>query len=393
MHPEPRPRVSDRKIWVVIGTLLIGAIGLAVTLSLMPAATVEGKAPEPGGRIQLELRTSSWIFGVGTGLSMALMTVSFYELLSLFLQWGIWRRFDRSTFDAFFGEGAADHCGAGIILLQADKFDVLLEQYKLGNPTEAINSQPKGRLFKAREWVNFCDTQGARAIIAAFRELGLDAPKLHLMERGDASTESTAESQAPFVISMGLAYSDETVKRVGEVCHNWMRIERTDEYGDVVEVLRNLVPDKLDRLEFVNIDPDFRRLVPREWDLRKWLEGDSKIRDYAVILRHTQIRQDGHRQVTFVVAGFTERGTEAAGTFLAANWRQLWAEHVKGKHDSGSLGDFVLLIEGPSHWQKIEEWGSDRNLPAITPSRLVDIAPHIEEGPWVKRMGPQAASV
>jgi hypothetical protein len=386
MSNEPRPRVRDRKTLAVLVILAIGVIGLALVLWRQPAATIEGEIPSSAGRVKLDLKSGSWTFGLGIGVFMALTTVSAYELLSLGIQWGLWKTRDRYAFDAFFGEDASDRCGEGVIILQADKIEALLEEYRLGDIREEIDSHPANRLYKAREWLNEQDTQGAREIIAAFRGLGLDAPMLETRgrEKPKDQTPSSKYLESPFVITMGLAFSEETDSLVNKLCRSWMRIGKMEKYGDVVEFLHNLVPETLTRLAHKEgKSADFRSLIPRIWDLQKWLGRDASVRDYAILLRHTET--DGKRRVKFVVAGFTERGTAAAGKYLAKNWRNLWREYVKGRHAADSFGDFVLVIEGPSYWQDIREWDLDPYL-TITPEKLLKATPHLVDTVWVQRM-------
>jgi len=97
-------------------------------------------------------------------------------------------------------------------------------------------------------------------------------------------------------------------------------------------------------------------------------------------LRHCHKNSEGSRLVTFVLAGFTERGTAAAGAYLAQNWKSLVIHHKLGT----SLDNFLLVIEGPSDWSNIKEWAPDPKLHPITPSRLKDIAPQLSEGPWIE---------
>jgi len=100
--------------------------------------------------------------------------------------------------------------------------------------------------------------------------------------------------------------------------------------------------------------------------------GAPDVRDYAVILRHTQQKPNRHRKVVFALGGFTERGTAAAGRYLAHNWFELWERHVQGVFDSGSLGDFLVVLEGPSLPESVSEWWSEDEGLNVTPQRLFD---------------------
>ncbi len=41
---------------------------------------------------------------------------------------------------------------------------------------------------------------------------------------------------------------------------------------------------------------------------------------------------------------------------MAEKWPKLWEDHVRGSAFSGSLGDFLILIEGPSDPDRLDEW-------------------------------------
>ena len=390
---EPRPRFRQRKTLAVILLLAFATFGIIVTNLCTPSVILNGALLN--GKITLTPQPVHWSLPLITTFFISLFTVSAYELLSVVLQWGLWVKFDRKVFDQFFGDDASDLCGAGVIQLQADKIDVLLKQYQespyqknpMPNIKAAIDSKPDGRLFKAREWMNYFDTIGAKEIIRQFRDLGLDSPQLHPIERSALIDEAMhPEEQPPFIISMGLGFSVKTDKLLQHVCDGWMKVSLVERYGDVLDLLQNLVPNQLKLLEVVVAEnPNFRRLLPKgDWTLTKWLEFVST-RDYAIILRHTEKNRQGRRQMKFVLAGFTERGTAAAGEYLARNWKQLWQAYVKNDYKKDGLGDFMLVIEGPSQWKDIKEWSSDPYLGAITPERLAVSAPYLNT-PWVARI-------
>jgi hypothetical protein len=98
-------------------------------------------------------------------------------------------------------------------------------------------------------------------------------------------------------------------------------------------------------------------------------DENEDVRDYALILRHTQM-EDDYRHIRLVLAGFTERGTAAAGRYLAEHWRDLYSDHVKGHLTDGCLGDFLIMIEGPSRPESVGKWKEDRDFKAITPHTL-----------------------
>lgn len=381
---------------ILLVLLILGAISFVGIQVLKPLETVEKPTPEHNNSVQYVIRSNPWI-NLGIGFSMTLMTVSLYELLNLVFRWLYWRSFnrDRAAFDAFFGDGASDNSGAGIIVLQADNINNLLEEYRVGNLQETINKTPTRRLYKAREWVNFLDIQGAQALVEAFNKLGLDAPTLLPMRRGSPGYTQALE-QAPFIITMGLAFTQETVELVQKVGKNWMFIETTPEFGDVVELWKSLVPFSSSGSKFKSSDKhtDFVILSPKNWNLANWVEYGQKaankeinkedIDDYAIILRHTDTdKTSGKRQVRLVLAGFTERGTAAAGAYLAKHWKSFRDKNVKNQYISGSLGDFMLVIRGPSYWENIQEWEEHKELIRITPKSLKDLK---VVTPWAERM-------
>jgi hypothetical protein len=380
---EPRPRLGRRKL-KALGILLSMALIGFVALNLLPSQEISGKLSEDG---KITLRPQSiWYRTLLISLCTSLFTISVYELASVTLQRSIWE--GRKEFDQFFGDDASGCCGKSVIFLQADKIDALLEEYGVSGIKDKIDSQTKGRLFKAREWMNYFDTKGAKALIKKFRDLGLDSPQLVPVERAEEIRESHyVAEQTPFTITMGLGFSMQTDVLLRDACSGWMRVVYDDVYGDALELLYNFVPPKLNGLRSEAVEGEFRRLLPAgDWSLAKWIDDEPKapVNDYAIILRHTELDDNGHRLLKFVLAGFTERGTAAAGEYLAQNWRALWLKYVKGEHNRKGFGDFLLVIEGPSHWKDdIKGWSE--SLPAIRPADLKRIAPKLDT-PWVNRL-------
>jgi hypothetical protein len=111
--------------------------------------------------------------------------------------------------------------------------------------------------------------------------------------------------------------------------------------------------------------------------MRSWINmidnpDSADVRDYAVILRHTQQKPNHSRKVVFALGGFTERGTAVAGRYLAENWFELWSRHVEGEFDKGSLGDFLIVIEGPSLPDSVNDWWSEDISLNVTPQFLYE---------------------
>jgi hypothetical protein len=110
--------------------------------------------------------------------------------------------------------------------------------------------------------------------------------------------------------------------------------------------------------------------VARDWTLEKWLKGTAGLKDYSVIIRHTASLGNRH-QVRFILAGFTEDNTVAAGRYFVDRWESLWREFVD--HKKEGTGDFVVVISGDSKteetWQKMPDVAiNHQKLQAAAPS-------------------------
>jgi hypothetical protein len=303
------------------------------------------------------------------GVAMALITVSIFELFKVSLHWVIYNWSFRKTFDQFFGDNASSHTSKGVIILQSDEIQTLLRKL-IGEP---IKITAEHRSFKARVWVNRWDVEGAKLLREAFQTRRLDAPEFQPV---DHKFSPKIAPDAPFAISMGLGFTDFTKELTEDL--PWLRIKCDSQHGDCVFLKQELIPPGLQMLcphdkKNTDIDADgFTRLLPDNWDLQKWLDSPRESRDFAIILRRTLIRTDGQRQVRFVLAGFTEIGTAAAGKFLAEKWPDLWKKYVRKELKTDSRGDFLAIVEGPSDASAV--WSEDPYFPAIT-------------APTVKRLG------
>jgi hypothetical protein len=328
---------------------------------------------------------------------VAVVTVCMYELVRVFFERAFYRRSMRYEFDAFFGTGASDNIRHGVIVLQSDNVEVLAAQLGLALP-DGLKSMTgvdaTSRVYKARNWINRWDTEGARALAWEFRRRVTDAPELRPVEHKivDGKPQISrldVDANAPFEISMGLGFTDETTSEVKSICSPWMYIERHPIYGDVIALNRLLLKEEgggEKRIETMQSSLSEKHvcLVPPGWDIDLWLKSDQSVKDYAIILRHT--RTTGHhRQIFFVLAGFTERGTAAAGHYLATHWKQLHRRLVAGRHDKRSFGDFLLLIGGPSSSpERVAEWREDTRLPPVTGPRIRETIGDID-CEWVRR--------
>lgn len=289
------------------------------------------------------------------------------------------------AFDEFFGVSMPDH--DGVLILQSDLMDSVLPDS--GNLRE--HAQPKSRLYKARTFVNTFDLQGALSVQEAFQRHHRKSPRLIVRDHSD---KNSSYHEAVFKISMGLGFSDATTKALqNRTCGPWMSISRIG--GDALSIREDLFPGftKAD----IKSEPDperpgFLRILPSDWNnkyVEKWIQmlppvNGPDVDDYALIFRNT--RPGIQRQVLFVVAGFTERSTSLAGQYLSANWTRLWARHVRQSPYTGTLGDFLLVIRGPSDIDRISEWSEVPEF-EITPNVLRQLNVDCE---WSSRLSPNS---
>jgi hypothetical protein len=298
----------------------------------------------------------------------------------------------------------------GVIFLISDKIEELHPDWK--GPIG-----PECRVFKAREWANSWDMDGAREIRDMFSLRNLVSPRVIVLPREQQPKTPQLEDHflhskmegAPFAISLGID-SVFSTKFTHDL--DFLRLlrypHRTDSnpvnpnpgsnpWGDglllglkraeLSDVALEVTPDKdlikaaekcnLLLIPFVGKKPDEpwadcapHHLVPMKkkglvaggksedrpepWEVGPWLKNPDQCNDFAFILRRTEIIGDRRRRVYFVVAGFTERGTAAASRFLREQWSTLYEAGAEKKPDRG---DFFLIIYGPSNpnakWKKV----------------------------------------
>jgi len=241
---------------------------------------------------------------------------------------------------------------------------------------EEVRIPPPSRLFKARFWINRWDAEGAFAICEGLREQGLGSPKVDLRQHGHLMNAS------PFEIAMGLGYTDRTNDAILG-CADWMHNDAWWDCGDALSLHRSLIPK--DAETHFEIDPPakkskgFRRLLPLGWGLNTaghepgtrymhdWEQERHDVQDYAIIFRRAE-----SGRVHFVLAGFTEKGTAAAGHYLANHWSKgLW-KYVKPRSRASaavldSSHDFLVVIRG--HSNNPEDWEEVKSF-AVTPAKL-----------------------
>lgn len=386
MQGEARPQLSLNKIAPYLGLLLIGTVALLFVFGpdqfmLKPASPSTVVGALPTSQFVLVKQGSPLALVLGAFLT-ALITVSLFELLKLTLQHLLWMTSKRKKLNTFFGDGSVENSGAAEVIAQSDRLNVVLAD--LVDSDAKLQDMPHSRLYKARSWINRFDADGGRQVIKLFRDEGLAAPTLKPVDRGRVGKPESI----PFKVLLGLGFTDEAKKLIDGRFESWLRIVVTGK-GDAISLRRSLLPgDWESRLDGTPdpTDAAFVTLLAKNWNLDDWLSGSKFVRDYAVILRHTADAGGGSKSCTyFWLAGFTERGTAAAGRYFAENWEDLYQRLVKPKEETRiwqgasarsmkrGRGDFMIVIEGPSHDKDLSAgpWSQVSGF-AITPELLLE---------------------
>jgi hypothetical protein len=295
----------------------------------------------------------------------------------------------KTAFAEFFGGGALGKDARespfktrGVIVLHSDLIESLTDGW-----TSLRQIVGHNRPYKARRWINACDTDAAQAIMQIFAQYSNTIPKLIF----NYETRPEDTSSVPFEITLG-GFGKKTRDEVKEFGKGWAAYKEMKDCGDVLTLHENC--GQSERLSMSKTNGPFRFVLPIRWGngvtyMRRFEEVLARstrdrdfIRDYALILRNTETLPT--RKVHFYLCGFTEVGTAAAGYFLAANWPQLWKEHVKDQATGPSRGDFCIVIEGPSGNLRDLDRGWDQVL-KITPQSLKD-QDFGDDCEWAKRM-------
>ena len=305
------------------------------------------------------------LLGFGTAL-VSVVAIKFLEnAMSQAL-----RRKKSKKFVRFFGAGSLSKNERGHIILQADDIGTLMQDLTgKDSPTDlaikdALELPTNNRLFKARQWVNARDAKSAKIVRDELRRQEFPTPEMYIIGRGNSSDPFREHTSAPYIISMGLAFTDTTKSTAKAVNPNefCFYIKPDTERGDAIVVNGNYI-SKTDE-DFETSKPivigkrEFFELFPCGWKIQDWKDGKKDLKDYAVIIRHTATVPDPagispRKQVRFVLAGFTEDSTVAAGRYLANRWEMLHDRYVS--IEGG--GDFVAVIPGKA--QSEHTWPSD----------------------------------
>jgi DNA-binding winged helix-turn-helix (wHTH) protein len=291
---------------------------------------------------------------------------------------------DAQAFEEFFGPGTADTAAKfshGAVVVQADHLDRLAVAPEI-NVNDSIRKTPGNRSYKARTWVNYNDLLCTQALVKLFESHSLKPPQTVLSVR-NSREDLNLPAETAFIAAVGLGFTDRSTRAL-KICHPWMRVSRTSPAGDAIAihpklVLRYHTLETAEKNGYLKApdEPDFWIRLPHGWSdtyldtWLEWLDIDNTVetaQDYAIILRHTQLI-GGQKQILFVLAGFTERGSAIAGRYLALHWRQLWKNYVEDQPDDG---DFLALIEGPSDPGLTRSWQEDKSF-TITPQIIHDL--------------------
>lgn len=258
--------------------------------------------------------------------------------------------------DEFFGTDASTRTSEGEIVLQADFVDKFVKETKTD-----FNTLPKNRMFKARNFINRWDAQGAREVGMIFRVEYLDAPD-YVFGATKTSELIDPGKDCPFRFCMGLGFHTATMGHIDKFWGGILKVQVDNQYGDVVIVRTEKwklddAPSKITKT--FSKDNEWITLTPNEWDVISWntrKTSDGKkgvdLYDYAIILRRAT-KEGGKVRTEFVLAGFTEVGTAAAGFYMRRNWEQMYRDYVRRDPDNGSFG---IIICGPSDSEKFDEW-------------------------------------
>jgi hypothetical protein len=276
------------------------------------------------------------------------------------------------AFGEFWGYGASQDAK---IIVQSDNIETLGSSAGLGNEESClrrIRTNPSSRVFKARTWVDDHDVRACIQIRDHFHKQGIPAPGfVHLSRK-----RNDTYPKAPFVVSLGLGFTDET-RTIRDRCEEWLRIPNKTQWGDVLSLNNKLlavksVKEQIDRLKLEpKVDPEnsktFQCFIPVRWTLDQWLGIETySCPDYAIILRYTIGIEEEETQHHLVAAGFTERSTFIAARYLAENWKKIYDDERVGG------GDFLVVTTGPSNPSDLSKWSSVKHSCIVTPKHVLD---------------------
>lgn len=365
-----RAVTGDKRMQVAF-IILVASVLLLGIAHCAPDSRMVERPREQTTTAQGELRaaesrfeTPLWKF-LANGLLLSLTAVACYEIVNVAFNHWVSRAREWRALSDFFGVDVELYSSAGQIVLQEDNIDKVLTDSGFTNATAIIDGSPKNRLYKARRWANAFDAEGAWRIAEIFRASDLEPPAVLIEKRGD----NPLRAESRFQIAMGLGFHSASGQVFSELGVGWIGIAHHDRCGDALQLSERLLPVKeMESIEILKDDTtQLKTLMPRGWKHSTWKNGSSES-DYAVIVRHAS--HDRGVPVRFVVAGFTEHGTSAAGRYLHKNWRELNRKFVTSKDGRAGRGNFLILIAGTS--DRLDSWDLVHGFTPITPRRLAD---------------------
>lgn len=386
-----KPRLIPRSIELIIrrhrsgialGVISIFAIGLVVAglLGFSSSRT----APQFTGRLGVSLQQASKTVGetawkdvlfykevnpsstILTGLGVGLLSYLVTEIVGFIFKQKV-KSESEARFQKFFGSGSLSRLVRGKIILQSDNFEDLIKNLTgkdsdtTKNVVAALNQAKNNRLYKARKLVNARDAESAKIIREELRRQLFPTPELSIIDRPKKGEEDLdpfiAFSSAPYLISMGLGFTETTLALALGV--GGIEVDQATEYGDAISIRDNGLMRRFNNLWTDEIvkgkdengeDQVYVRFFPKKWEIKTWDAGNADVKDYAVIVRHTATLGRS-KQVRFALAGFTEDATVAAGRYFATWWDTTLYDLFQRSSPSG---DFVAIITGlsksPSVW-------------------------------------------
>ncbi len=305
---------------------------------------------------------SGWGLSLFFAIGTSMLSVALIEFTSMIVKQQAGQT-NEKLFELFFGDGALSRAVRGVIILQADQIETLMDELATTDALikdamhRALNQPENNRLFKARSWVNARDAEAARFLREKIRKAGFPTPDLEIIQH-EKNTDPPTDpfkkfASAPYVISMGLAFTDTTTAIANDIAgpEKCIRIDRASELGDAVVLRATHVSGEYADLDTsdVRVENDsgierrYTHIYPKgKWTIDKWLNHEKGLKDYGLIVRHTVPVGNG-TQVRFVLAGFTEDSTVEAARYFILKWESLAKEAIKLKSDEG---DFIAIVSG-----------------------------------------------
>ena len=228
-----------------------------------------------------------------------------------------------------------------VIVLQSDSITDLTKRWA-GTTRRIVGDD---RVFKARRWVNACDTEAAQEILSAFSDRGRRPPRIVISPRG---TWQIKEDWGTEIVLGGFAHLTE--RDVNEIGLGWLQFKSTRDVGDTIWIHERIVP-RHRLLKPKRSQDSFVQIVPHDWApayMQTWLRGlkaspKAYVDDFAAILRHRNASK-----TRFFLLGFTEMATLGAGMFLAKKWERL--------HQYHRSTDLLVILAGKSHPNRLPDW-------------------------------------